>query len=72
VVRLILIAAALAWSGICAGALVKALRTGVMPGRVSPIDRDQQPGPFAFGLAGILMAFMAGVVVVVWATRTLG
>ena len=72
VIRLILIAAGLAWAGICAGALVRALRTGVMPGRVSAIDRDQRPGPFALGLAGILLAFIAGVVVVVWAARSLG
>ena len=72
VLNLILIAAGLVWSGICAGALIRALRTGVMPGRVSQIDRDQRPGPFALGLAGMLVAFTMGVVLVVWATRNLG
>ena len=70
--KLILIAAGLVWSGICAGAIVKALRTGVMPGRVSAIDRDQRPGPFALGLAGMLVAFVLGVILIVWSTRTLG
>ena len=43
-----------------------------MPGRVSQIDRDLRPGPFALGLAGLLIAFSMGVVLVVWATRNLG
>jgi len=69
--KLILIAAGLIWAGVCAGAIIKALRTGVMPGRVSAIDRDQRPGPFALGLAGMIAAFMLGVALVVWGTRTL-
>jgi hypothetical protein len=69
--KLILIAAGLIWCGVCAGALVQALRSGVMPGRVSPIDREQRPGPFALGLAGMILAFMLGVAAVVWAARTL-
>jgi hypothetical protein len=69
--KLILIAVGLLWSGACAGALVKALRTGVMPGRVNAIDRDQRPGPFAFGLAAIIFAFILGVILVVWSARTL-
>ena len=55
-IGLITIAAGLIWAGVCAGALVKALRTGVMPGRVSAIHRDQRPGSFALGLAGIILA----------------
>lgn len=69
--KLILIAVGLAWAGVCAGAIVRALRTGVMPGRVSAIDRDQRPGPFALGLAGMILAFILGVVVVVWSARSL-